>query len=113
MRAACAVLSVVALTACAPGATGGGSTRLAGLTLVPAPGGLDVAGSGGREIGFGRDRPGVLDTVARIEGVAPRPVPCGSGRDAYATAGGLRLVFRGRTFVGWDSVSDRAGLSCA
>ncbi len=80
--------------------------------LAPAPGGLDVVGSGGREIGFGRAQLGVLQSIARIEGVAPRQVPCGPGQEAYATDSGLRLVFEDQRFVGWGSMSDRAGRTC-
>ncbi|WP_298429023.1 hypothetical protein [uncultured Jannaschia sp.] len=83
------------------------------FSLVPAPGGLDVAGSGGREIGFGRDRDGVLQSVARVEGRAPRPVACGGGRDAFAASDDLTLVFEGRRFVGWSGAAGAAGRTCA
>ena len=83
------------------------------LSLVPASGGLDVAGSGGREIGFGRDRIGVLESVTRVEGRRPRSVSCLFGRDAFETASGLRLVFAGNTFVGWESPAGKAGRGCA
>ncbi|WP_299821387.1 hypothetical protein [uncultured Jannaschia sp.] len=83
-----------------------------GLLLVPGPNGLDVVGSGGLEIGFGRDRSGVLESVARVEGRESRPAACGSGREAYATRGGLRLVFEGDTFVGWEGPQGAAGRGC-
>ena len=105
-----AALSVLLMAGC--GADAPGSAGRSDLALVPAPGGLDTAGSGGREIGFGRDRPGVLESVGRIEGQVPRPVDCGSGREAYATSENLRLVFEGRTFVGWESPDAAAGRGC-
>ncbi|TFL20141.1 hypothetical protein [Jannaschia formosa] len=84
-----------------------------GLRLVPAPAGLDVAGSGGREIGFGRDRAGALASVARVEGASPRAVACPApGLDAFRTEGGLVLVFTGTSFVGWAQDGARAGRGC-
>lgn len=83
-----------------------------GLTLVPAAQGLDVAGSGGREIGFGRDRRGVLESVTRIEGRPPVPTPCGT-RDGYETASGFTLIFDDlRRFVGWQRDATGAGVPC-
>ncbi|MEL6585453.1 MAG: hypothetical protein AAFY65_02090 [Pseudomonadota bacterium] len=80
--------------------------------LVPAAAGLDVAGSGGREIGFGRDQLGVLRTVARIEGRAPEEVPCAApGRVAYGTKA-VMLVFERGAFVGWATDAARAGATC-
>lgn len=107
-----AALSLLALAACQPAgpvaAPGGG-----GLSLVPAPGGLLVQGSGGREIGFGRDRQGALDSVARVEGMVPRGVACGGERVAFTTASDLRLVFEGGAFVGWQTEMRSAGRICA
>lgn len=99
------------LSACGAGVPdAGGEGR---FSLVPAPGGLDVAGSGGREIGFGRDRPGVLETVARVEGRPPRPVSCAGGRSAATLRDGTVIVFEGETFVGWRRGADGAGRGCA
>ncbi|WP_308917066.1 hypothetical protein [Jannaschia sp. LMIT008] len=85
---------------------------LPGLALVPAADGLDVDGSGGRQIGFGRDRAGALDSVARVTGRRPIPVACGGGRDAFDAGGGLILVFEGRSFVGWRTAGGAAGRQC-
>ncbi|WP_371155442.1 hypothetical protein [Jannaschia sp. 2305UL9-9] len=72
--------------------------------LTPAPDGLDVSASGGRQIGFGRDRPGVLQTVERITGQHPVDSECpAAGYDAVALRSGLILVFRGEAFVGWQT----------
>lgn len=106
-----AALGLMALAACQP-AEPSGPVRTPGLSLVPAPGGLLVQGSGGREIGFGRDQAGVLESVARIEGTAPRPVPCSDRRVAFSTAGTVRLVFERGSFVGWQTIQDEAGRSC-
>ena len=108
MRAA--LLALAVLAGCQPES---GPGRATGLALVPAPGGVRVAGSGGLEIGFGRDRAGVLQSVSKVEGRAPTPVPCGAGRDAVATADGLRLIFEGKRFVGWDGAGASAGRGCA
>jgi|GEM_PF-2641183 len=105
-------LLLAGLAACQPVVPPVASPGLPGLTLVPASGGLLVNGSGGREIGFGRDQPGALQTVARIEGMAPRGTSCGSGRQAFVTKGNLQLVFESGTFVGWTSGSDTAGRTC-
>lgn len=106
-----AALVLLVLAACQP-AGPSAPVGTSGLTLVPAPVGLLVQGSGGREIGFGRDQAGVLESVARIEGTAPRTVPCGGGRVAYATIRSVRLVFERGSFVGWQTVSGSAGRSC-
>ena len=80
--------------------------------LAPAAGGLDVVGSGGREIGFGRDRAGVLASVEAVTGIRPRPVDCAGGREALST-GALTLVFEARRFVGWrDADGASAGAGC-
>lgn len=105
---------VLVLGACQP-VTTGAATTLSGrpsLGLSPAPGGLIVSGSGGREIGFGRDQRGALESIARIEGVAPTTTACGNGRDGFVTRSGLRLVFEEGRFVGWDGASGRAGRAC-
>ncbi len=108
------MLAVCVLAACqqvdAPGV--GAPMAAPRLALVPAPGGLLVEGSGGREIGFGRDRSGALASIAKVEGGAARPVACGAGREAFATAGGLGVVFEGGTFVGWRDVTAAAGRGC-
>ena len=69
-------------------------------------------GSGGREISFGRDRIGALESVAKVTGRVPAPVPCGGGRDAFDAGDGLRLVFEGKTFVGWTGPAGAAGRGC-
>ncbi|WP_092640423.1 hypothetical protein [Jannaschia faecimaris] len=110
-----AVLGVAVLTACQPGATARTATLVGqpGLSLAPAPGGLIVVGSGGREIGFGRDQKGALESVARVEEAAPQPTVCGNGRDGFLTKSGLRLVFEDGRFVGWEGAPGRAGRRCA
>ena len=110
MRRALGAVAALALAGCQAATV---APVPSGLTLVPAPGGLDVAGSGGREIGFGRAEAGALASVARVEGVAPRPVACGAGRTAYETGAGLTLVFEREVFVGWADASGRAGRGCA
>ncbi|MCK0168844.1 hypothetical protein MWU52_14890 [Jannaschia sp. S6380] len=102
--------TLLLVAACQPVAPDGpGAGR---YTLVPAPGGLNVEGSGGREIGFGRDRPGVLQTVERVERQAPRAAVCGPGRDAVLLRDGTRLIFEDGTFVGWDVPAGAAGRGC-
>ncbi|CTQ48895.1 hypothetical protein [Jannaschia donghaensis] len=115
MKRGLAGLAVVVLAACQP--TGGADIRsgdgIPGLSLVPAPGGLMVAGSGGREIGFGRDRIGALQSMGRIEGRSPQPVDCPApGRDAFDTTTGLRVIFEGEKFVGWTNGVGTAGRTC-
>ena len=71
--------------------------------LVPAPGGIDVVPTG-REIGFGRHRPGAEAAVARVLGRPGRPAPCAApGLSATSwPRSGLTLVFDAReAFVGW------------
>ena len=104
--AAMAALTLAAgcAAATAPPAAGPPS---AGLVLVPALGGLDVVGSGGREIGFGRARDGAIESGARVTGSRPVPVPCGAGREAVAL-GPLTMVFEAGRFVGWRVADGRA-----
>ncbi|MBM2575834.1 hypothetical protein JQC91_05895 [Jannaschia sp. Os4] len=108
MRAA---LAALVLAGCVASSSGSGPSSVAGLALVPAPDGLDVSGSGGRQIGFGRDRDGALATAARIAGEAPRAVACGP-REGQAL-GDLVLVFERGTFVGWQRGGATAGRACA
>lgn len=110
MRRGAVVLAVL-LSGCV--AEGPGPASAPELVLVPAPGGLDVAGSSGREIGFGRAQAGALASVAKVEGAVPVSVPCGGGRQAFRTAAGLRLVFEDARFVGWSDGADAAGRGCA
>ncbi|WP_139212409.1 hypothetical protein [Jannaschia pohangensis] len=103
---------VAALASCQSVATPA-AEAVSGLTLVPASDGLDVVGSGGRQIGFGRDIAGVLESVARVEGRPPRAVDCAPGMQAFATRDSVRLNFSGGKFVGWDTVAASAGRTCA
>lgn len=112
MRAGAGLL-VLGLAGCQSVGSVPPSTGVPGLSLVPAAGGLTVAGSGGREIGFGRDQIGALESITRIEGTAPRTVPCGNGRQAFAAKDDLRLVFAGGTFVGWSTPTETMGRGCA
>lgn len=108
-------LAALLLAGCAPsdGQSGRDVQPARGLTLVPAPGGLEVAGSGGREIGFGRDRAGALESAARVAGRRPEAAPCAApGRDA-ARLGDLTLVFERGAFVGWATADGAAaGARC-
>ena len=81
------------------------------LTLVPASGGLDVAGSGGREIGFGRAQAGALASAERASGGTARPSRCGGGREAFDLEG-LTLIFENGRFVGWRDEERSAGAGC-
>ena len=107
-----AVTALVACGAPGPDARPAAPSPVAGLSLVPAPGGLDVAGSGGREIGFGRARDGALATAARIAGRAPRPVPCGAGREGQSIGADLVMVFTDGAFSGWQTPGRSAGTAC-
>ncbi|MEM8850121.1 MAG: hypothetical protein AAGE03_08805 [Pseudomonadota bacterium] len=82
-------------------------------TLVPASTGLDVAGSGGREIGFGRDRDGALASASGVTGAPPQPVPCAGGRDGVRVDASLTMIFTGETFTGWQTEDAAAGTPCA
>jgi hypothetical protein len=79
-----------------------------GLSLVPAAGGLDVAGSG-QEIGFGRHRPGAVAAVARVLGRAPQApvgrIDCPGGPLTVVAwpREGLTLTFAQGAFVGWQA----------
>lgn len=103
--------ALAALAACAPSAEA--PAPPSPFALVPAAGGLSVTGSGGREIGFGRDRPGALRTVARIEGRMPASAPCAApGLEAFRTRDGLDLIFTATSFVGWRNGPAAAGRAC-
>ncbi|WGH77464.1 hypothetical protein [Jannaschia ovalis] len=111
LRAAALAVALTGCTAAAPNLSPTPPPR--GLALVPAPGGLLVAGSGGREIGFGRAQAGALASVAKVQGATPVPTGCGRGRQAFRTAEGLVLVFEAGRFVGWAGVAGAAGRGCA
>ena len=108
MRAAAVAALLLAGCVAAPG--GPRPSALSGLSLVPAADGLDVAGSGGRQIGFGRDRDGALATAARVSGETPRAVSCGA-REGRAL-GDLVMVFERGAFVGWQAGGASAGRAC-
>ena len=102
------------LAACTAEAPAPDPERIPGLSLQPGPRGLLVVGSGGLEIGFGRDRMGVLESIGRVEGASPVPRSCDVGRAAVETVGGLSLVFADERFVGWEAPDGRsAGQPCA
>ncbi|MEM7643665.1 MAG: hypothetical protein AAF366_14200 [Pseudomonadota bacterium] len=101
-------LAVLALTGCAVVEP----TPPSPYTLVPAVGGLQVAGSG-REIGFGRDRDGAVASAASVTGAAPEPVPCAGGRQGVRVDASLTMIFTGRTFTGWETEDGAAGTPCA
>ena len=113
MRATLAACLLAAGCAAAPIAT---TPRVSGppaaaLRLVPAPNGLDVAGSGGREIGFGRAQAGALAAAEKASGGTAAPIRCGGGREAFALEG-LILVFETQRFVGWRRGEAEAGRGC-
>lgn len=88
------------------------SAPLPGLSLVPGPSGLMVAGSGGRDISFGRDREGATQSAARVTGEAPRAFSCSEpGRDAVAL-GSLLMVFESGAFVGTVDIEESFGRAC-
>ncbi|MGB3408548.1 MAG: hypothetical protein WBA67_13770 [Jannaschia sp.] len=96
-----------------PAGSQAGSPANTGFDIVPAIGGLDIEGSGGLEIGFGRDASGVLESIGRIDGRMPVPIRCeGSGLSGYAADDGLVIVFADQRFVGWQMKGARAGRSC-
>ncbi|MEM7709586.1 MAG: hypothetical protein AAF264_02310 [Pseudomonadota bacterium] len=88
------------------------STPPSPLTLMPAAGGLDVVGSGGREIGFGRERPGAVESAIRVAGGSAEAVPCAAGRDGVRVDASLTMIFTGRTFTGWETDEAAAGTPC-
>ena len=100
-RRALGVACALALGGCS--GPSGSPDPAAALKLVPAPDGIDVAPTG-REIGFGRHRPGAEAAVARVLGRPGRPAPCAApGLSATGwPRTGLTLVFDARdAFVGW------------
>ena len=108
-------MAAVTLAACAgPVAEERGVVPPAvGLTLVPTATGLAVDGSGGREIGFGRDRAGALQSALRVAGGRADPLACAeAGRDA-ARIGSLVMVFEAGAFVGWSAGGAAAGGRCS
>ena len=114
MRLAALAVALVPLAACQQTAISPAPPpSVSGLRLVPVPSGLRVDGSGGREIGLGRDRLGALQSAARVEGEMPRPVSCASGREGFATKGGITMVFEAGRLVGWEDGTGRAGRGCA
>ena len=110
MRALVLALPLAACAAASP-SSGPGPGPARGLTLVPVADGLEVAGSGGRRIGFGRDRAGAVASAARVAGAAPRAVACAAGTGV--AVGDLVMVFDGRdAFAGWTTPEAAAGLRC-
>lgn len=68
------------------------------------PGGIDVIGTGQR-IDFGRDRAGVIRTMARLRGGAPEEIPCiDPTRRAFTWDSDVTLVFRNNAFAGWGAL---------
>lgn len=70
-------------------------------------GGIEPMGTGLR-IDYGRDGPGVIDTVSRLQGAGPArqltSAECGApGITAAQWSDGLILVFRNGAFAGWRS----------
>ena len=109
MRLAAAALAVatggcVAIPASAP-------APVSDLSLRPAADGLDVVGSDGRQIGFGRAASGALASAARVAGVMPVAVPCGTGREGRQV-GGVTMIFARGSFVGWATDGAAAGTPC-
>jgi hypothetical protein len=86
----------------------------AGLRLVPAAQGIDVAGPGvgtGQEIGFGRAQAGAVAAAARVLGEEPGPatVPPGCALTEVAwRRAGLAMTFDGGAFAGWRTGGERA-----
>lgn len=89
---------------------------LAGCMAAPTPsapsgpvlpfqldaGGIAVLGEAGGRIDFGRDAPGVIDTMTRLQGAAPASLACPDVRTTGAEwRDGLILVFRDGAFAGW------------
>lgn len=79
-----------------------------GPSLRPAQDGLDVVGSGGRQIGFGREAAGALASAVKVAGGSAVPVTCGAGPSAHRV-GPVTMVFTGGAFTGWAT----AGTPCA
>lgn len=79
-------------------------------SLVPAPAGIDVAGTG-QEIGFGRHIDGAIAAVSSFE---DGPVSdTGTTCRVVEYASGLRLYFTGNAFSAWSYDGATAGEVCA
>lgn len=95
MRALVLTLALSGCVGAAPQATG----PVAPIRFDAS--GIEVEGTGQR-IDFGRDRAGVVETMTRLQGSAPRQLPCDNGTIAgYRWQDGPLLVFRNDAFVGW------------
>jgi hypothetical protein len=92
------------------GCAGGGARDM--LSLVPVADGIEVAGSGGLRIGFGRDRDGALASAASVTGAPLQTVRCASGHEGVRVDDDLVMVFRSRTFVGWQTGDRSGGYAC-
>lgn len=89
----------IGLTACAPIPA---ALTTSPLQFVPFEGGLRVLGTTpptGSEISFGRDWPGVLESVSGVLGAPVTTLPCGTGA-VTRWADGLALRHEGGRFVG-------------
>ena len=79
-------------------------------SLVPAPAGIDVAGTG-QEIGFGRHIDGAIAAVSLFEGAPVSDI--GTTCRVVGYASGLRLYFTGNAFSAWSYDGATAGEVCA
>ena len=101
MRLAFAAL--LALGACVPGAP---EVRAPQPAIQLDAGGIAVLGTGlgtGQRIDFGRDGPGVIQTMTRLQGRAPERRDCPGGGQALVWRGGLELVLVAGAFQGWQT----------
>ena len=88
--------------------------------ISPAPDGLRIADSGGREISFGRSQLGVEIAINRLVGAAPiNGGVSAQGCELRTWKNGLELIFHQGQFVGWivgppvwQTPSTAAGNTC-
>jgi len=90
------------------------TSRFSGTSIEFASYGLNVSGSGGLEIGFGRAMPGVVEAVARVTDTRPGDPQtnreCGVGPvTAVRFANGLTLNFMDGAFEGWVATAPGSG----
>lgn len=121
MKALGAALAALAMAGCVSVSPTAAPER-ANVPFLLDSGGIEPVGTGLR-IDLGRYRPGVIDTVSRLQSGPPSSfAPCAdAGVTAARWEDGLLLVFRDDAFAGWSTPDASrsatgalsAGVTCA